>query len=259
MRPGDRHYKAYVGPPEQYDFMGATQLRLLCALGLRAHHHVLDLGCGSLRAGRLLIPYLDEGRYFGIEPNTWLVEDAIAQQIGRDLVSLKKPSFDDNSEFRADVFSQRFDFVVAQSIFSHAGAEIIRAAMRNVADVLTDDAFFLATFIEGSSDFDGDGWIYPECVEYTPSTIRGFARDRDLFVLRLPWYHPRQTWYLFTRRRARLPNGAQLRHLRGAVLFDPEFADSVEATGELSGALAWRLKQAVPARAKRGIRRLLGR
>jgi len=77
LKAGDNHYMAYVGPPTQYDFMGATQFRLLCTLDLRANHYLLDFGCGSLRAGRLFISYLDEGRYFGIEPNKWLIEDAI--------------------------------------------------------------------------------------------------------------------------------------------------------------------------------------
>ena len=44
LRPGDDHYTAFVGPPAQYDFMGATQFRLLTALGLRSHHRVLDFG-----------------------------------------------------------------------------------------------------------------------------------------------------------------------------------------------------------------------
>ncbi len=35
LRPGGAHYMAYVGPPRQYDYMGATQFRLLAALGLR--------------------------------------------------------------------------------------------------------------------------------------------------------------------------------------------------------------------------------
>lgn len=53
-----RTYRGYVGPEAQYDLMGATQFRLLCTLGLREHHTLLDFGCGSLRAGRLFIPYL---------------------------------------------------------------------------------------------------------------------------------------------------------------------------------------------------------
>ncbi len=66
LKPGDPHYRAYVGPPLEYDLVGASQFRLLTTLGLRAGHRCLDLGCGSLRAGRLLIPYLDPGNYFGI-------------------------------------------------------------------------------------------------------------------------------------------------------------------------------------------------
>jgi hypothetical protein len=58
LSPGSRHYTAFVGPPQQYDFMGATQFRLLTTLGLREHHRLLDL-----RAGRLLIPYLLPDRY----------------------------------------------------------------------------------------------------------------------------------------------------------------------------------------------------
>ncbi|MHC4422967.1 MAG: hypothetical protein ACYS1E_20600, partial [Planctomycetota bacterium] len=61
LRAGAEHYMAYVGPPDRYDLMGASQFRLLCTLGLRAPHRLLDFGCGSLRAGRLFIPYLNPG------------------------------------------------------------------------------------------------------------------------------------------------------------------------------------------------------
>ena len=73
--------------------MGATQFRLLCALGLRAQHHLLDFVCGSLRAGRFLIPYLDTGHYCGIEPNGWLIEDAIKSEIGADQIRIKQTPF----------------------------------------------------------------------------------------------------------------------------------------------------------------------
>ena len=59
LRPGDPQYRAYVGPPEDYDLIAAMVFNLLTTLGLRQHHSVLDIGCGSLRIGRLLIPYLN--------------------------------------------------------------------------------------------------------------------------------------------------------------------------------------------------------
>ena len=59
--PGDPHYRAFVGPPEDYDLVSAMSFGLLTALGLRQHHALLDIGCGSMRVGRLLIPYLNVG------------------------------------------------------------------------------------------------------------------------------------------------------------------------------------------------------
>ena len=114
--PSSRH-RAYVGPGERYDLMSATQFALLHALGLREHHKLLDFGCGSLRAGRLLIPYLGRGRYHGVEPNQWLVEAAIEHEIGRDLVALKSPHLHTRDDFRADRCGTDFDFILAQSIF----------------------------------------------------------------------------------------------------------------------------------------------
>ena len=69
LHPGDMHYRAYVGPPEQYDLMGATQFNLLCSLGLREWHRVLDfrlrgIACGSapdsLSETRLLLRHRPE-------------------------------------------------------------------------------------------------------------------------------------------------------------------------------------------------------
>src|SRR3989339_1846342 len=218
LKAGDNHYMAYVGPPTQYDFMGAIQFRLLCTLGLRSNHYLLDFWCGSLRAGRLFISYQDESRYFGIEPNKWLIEDAINNEVGKDLILLKKPQFDYNSKFVTDVFSQQFDFIIAQSIFSHAGSDFISIALRNFKESLKPNGLIAATFIERNSDFDGNGWIYPGIVSYRPSTIIRFAEEAGLYVIRIPWYHPRQTWYLLSKDRHRLPNNTMLRYLTGVVL-----------------------------------------
>ena len=80
---GDQNYKAYVGPLDRYDFMGATQFRLLSTLGLRSHHKLLDFGCGSLRAGKLFIPYLDASNYFGQDPNQSLIDEGIKKKLKR--------------------------------------------------------------------------------------------------------------------------------------------------------------------------------
>ena len=44
LKPGDSHYRAYVGPPEDYDLIAAMTFNLLTTLGLRQHHSLLDVG-----------------------------------------------------------------------------------------------------------------------------------------------------------------------------------------------------------------------
>jgi SAM-dependent methyltransferase len=232
LKIGDHHYQAYVGPPTQYDFMGATQFRLLCTLGLRANHRVLDFGCGSLRAGRLLISYLDRGCYHGIEPNRWLIDESVEKQIGRDVLKLKQPRFYHNENFDTSVFASEFDFIVAQSIFSHTGRDLVMTGLENFRRVLASDGIIAVTFNHGEEDCDGSGWYYPDQpgnrrVTYRPETILSFAREVDLHITAIPWYHPRQHWYLLAHDQMRLPSQDMMHHLTGAVLFDPAFNESL--------------------------------
>lgn len=230
LRPGDDHYLAYVGPPGQYDYMGATQFRLLTTLGLRETHRVLDLGCGSLRAGRLLIPYLLPDGYCGIEPNAWLVDEAIEHQLGRDIIRIKRPRFDANTGFRTDVFGVEFDFIVAQSIFSHATPGLIVAALQNMRDSLAPGGLVVCTFVEaaaGDSASFAEGWVYPGCVRYTAAEVAAMFARAGLVARGIPWFHPRQAWYLGALDAAQLPTDGELRELGGAVLRDLEFQNSI--------------------------------
>jgi SAM-dependent methyltransferase len=231
LRPGDEHYTAFVGPPAEYDLMGATQFALLVALGLRAHHRVLDFGCGSLRAGRLLIAYLDRGNYHGLEPNAWLIEDAIERQIGHDQVAIKWPHFYAHDDFRADRCGGDFDVILAQSIFSHAGADIVARALDGFRRALSPGGLALATFIHpgqsGVTLSGAAGWVYPECVAHAPAAIAALAAEAGMCGRALPWFHPRQTWYALARDPARLPGPAHDAVLRGAVLNVPEWRASL--------------------------------
>lgn len=257
MKAGDPHYTAYVGPPWQYDFMGATQFRLLCSLGLRAHHTLLDFGCGSLRAGRLFLPYLEPGNYFGIEPNPHLIDEGFAHELGEDLRRIKQPQFAYVEDFTVP-FDSEFDFIVAQSIFSHTGEDLIARALPNLRAALSPHGLLLATFVEGRSDHKGGDWVYPGVVTFRRKTIRRLIREAGLHGTRLPWYHPRQTWYLMARDPARLPGALQRRHLRGAVLYDPEFAESRSVLRRLETRARRLAGRILPRSVKNALKRMLG-
>ena len=198
LKPGDPHYRAYVGPPEDYDLIAAMTFNLLTTLGLRQHHSLLDVGCGSLRIGRLLIPYLNRGKYFGVEPNNWLVEAGIEHELGKGVVSIKRPTFffsaSPETVVRAKV---SFDFALAQSIFSHCGLDLIRGWLSAVSRSLTQSGALVATFLPDQEDSKLTGWVYPECVNYQPETLERAAAEVNLRFEILDWKHPRQTWALF--------------------------------------------------------------
>jgi len=144
LKPGDEHYRAYVGPPQDYDLVSAMAFNLLTCIGLRQHHRILDIGCGSLRVGRLLIPYLDPGNYIGVEPNKWLVEDGIANEIGRDMLKIKKPTFSFRTSLEEFHNPLNLDYALAQSIFSHCGMDLIKGWLTQVSFHLKDNGALIA-------------------------------------------------------------------------------------------------------------------
>jgi SAM-dependent methyltransferase len=195
LRPGDPHPRAYVGPPQDYDLIGGIQFALMLATGLRETHRVVDVGCGSLRAGRLLIPYLRPGHYCGLDPNRWLIEEGIRREIGRDQVRIKRPRFDYADDFSLQAFETTFDYALAHSIFSHAYADLTGQGLREIARGLADAGLLLATYVEGEVTEPGGGWLYPACVRYTWKDMQGLIEDSGLIARRLDWMHPRQVWF----------------------------------------------------------------
>lgn len=227
LQPGDPEYRAFVGPFEQYDVMGATQFALLFALGIRQHHRLLDVGCGSLRAGRLFIVYLDPDRYVGIEPNGWLIDEAVRNQLGEDILRIKRPHFVSTESFDISGLGT-FDFVVAQSIASHTGPRLVRRLLSAVHEAVGEQGLAAVTFIHaepsdqnvvhiGPSD-EVDDWLYPYCYSYEREAVEEFLGEADLCGYPIGWYHPRQTWWLLGRNPDALPPARFSEHLDGLTL-----------------------------------------
>jgi len=200
-KPGDQHYRAYVGPPDRYDLMGGLQLSLLLAAGLRETHLVVDVGCGSLRAGKLLIPYLRPQHYYGIDPNGWLIDEAIERELGQDLISLKSPIFSSSDDFDVSAFGVQFDFAIAQSVFSHTHPDLAEHGLRCIGEALAPEGVLFATYYPGEdSPAPGTGWAYPNNVRYSWDTLSGLIHDSGLVGFPINWPHPKQRWFVASRR-----------------------------------------------------------
>ncbi len=197
----ESNHRNFVGPEEKYDVMGAMQFSLLYLLGLRESDYLLDIGCGSLRAGKLFIPYLLPGHYFGIEPQEWLIEKAIQEELGgNDLIKTKQPKFSNDRNFTLSIFKQNFDFILAQSVFSHASPNQISQCLAESKKVMNADSIFAATFVQGDSNYDGDEWLYPGVAKYTLEFFTELVENQGLSCKQINFSHRLgQTWVTITK------------------------------------------------------------
>ncbi|MCZ7416243.1 MULTISPECIES: SAM-dependent methyltransferase [unclassified Streptomyces] len=202
---GDRQHRAWVGPPDYYDRLGALQFVVLLLLGMRENDTLLDLGCGSLRGGRFSLVYLGPGRYHGIDPARWSVEEGIAAELGHELVELKRPSFRYNPDFDARGFGRTFDYVMASGIFMHAAPGQVSQCFQQVAHVLAEDGVFVGAYLPGEKDSEEEGWTYPEIQRYRPATLAATAEEAGLRLTFVDAPHTLDhRWFVATR-----PDGAR--------------------------------------------------
>lgn len=229
-----QNHRAFVGPTENYDRSAALQFCLLTLSGLRSYHKVLDIGCGSLRLGKILIPFLENKNYYGIEPEKWLIESAVNEELGLNLIELKEPNFLYNENYNFEPFNTKFDFCIAQSIFSHTTLAQMEICIKSVALYIQSNGVFLATAYLGDSDYIGDKWVYPECISFKFSTIKKVANSANMNVARLNWPHPNgQIWMSFTSK-TNLWKPAQLDKLNRFLvekLHVREFIDGTRSCG----------------------------
>lgn len=222
LPPGADHYRAYVGPPQRFDFMSSTQFALLYSLGLREDDSVLDIGCGSLRLGRLLIPFLREGKYCGIDPNEWLISEGIKRELGEDSIRLKRPEFSYRSDFSANEFGRKFDFIIAQSIATHTGPDMLAQLLRGAASALASSGVFAFSYIRCEDEATiENGWHYPQCIEYSERRMIDRMAAFGLAARPVLWFHPGAVWMLAAHSEEHLPKLDELWKLVGQVVDRP--------------------------------------
>lgn len=141
------------GPKADFVRVGRLGFEVLLAEGLLPSSRVLDVGCGALRVGYWLMRFLDPGCYFGIEPQQDMLRLGLEQIVEDDVVGRAQARFSANDDFDFSVFGERFDFVLARSIWTHASKPQISAMLRSFADTSAAQAAFLASYYPAGSAF----------------------------------------------------------------------------------------------------------
>jgi SAM-dependent methyltransferase len=118
----------------KWDELGQLQLDFLKKEGLRPDHKFLDIGCGCLRAGVKIVPYLDNNNYYGIDRDKGLLD------VGHE-VELKKAGVKYRLR-RSNLYCSRLfkherlpvntiDMGICNSVMTHLPQNFIRICLEN--------------------------------------------------------------------------------------------------------------------------------
>jgi cyclopropane fatty-acyl-phospholipid synthase-like methyltransferase len=184
-----RKWRQRAGNPLMYDTMGATQFAILTLFfGLRERHKLLEIGAGSLRAGRFLIAYLDAGHYLGVEPDEESIRLGTEFELGLEMAERKKPRFMGRDDFAFHEFGQTFDYALSYSVFTHVPPPQVPIIFENAAKCFHNDSIMLATavFADGEERIvDPQKWTNRPINEYSVARLEDAARAAGLKLVRL--------------------------------------------------------------------------
>jgi SAM-dependent methyltransferase len=145
-------YKSWVGG--MWEEIGNLQKYFLISQGLTPDSKFLDIGCGCLRAGEKLIPFLNDNNYYGQDINSYLISIGIQKVIPQKNLHHKitKENFcvseDFSLSFSDDV---KFDMAISQSVFTHLPLNHLYMCLLNIKNYFKPKSKFFVTF-----------WIVPD-------------------------------------------------------------------------------------------------
>ncbi len=128
-----------------WEEMGRLQFDFLAQQGLKPDHKLLDIGCGCMRGGVHFVSYLNSSNYYGVDRDQALL-DAGRDELETQGLLWKAPVLEQVSDFTFDRLGAKFDFLLAQSVFTHLDLNSIMRCLVNVHRVMNPLGSFYATF-----------------------------------------------------------------------------------------------------------------
>lgn len=138
------NHRAIIGG--RWDETGIIQMRVLLAEGLRPKHRLLDIGCGPLRSGCRIVPYLNPGHYWGTDLSRDLILKGYADELTEgDRARLPKAQLVGDADFGFPGVPDHFDYLFCFAVFTHLPMNHLRRALLQIGRRFTRFEKFIFT------------------------------------------------------------------------------------------------------------------
>lgn len=193
----DGRHRDIVGG--RWEEIGRLQLALLRAHGMEPHHHLLDIGAGSLRLGCKAVPYLDPGKYWATDASRALMLRGRAVELP-DPDRLPEDHLVEDADFAFPDLPDHVDHLMAFGLFTHLPPGQTAQALARIAArwpgprVVLFTVFLAPEGQEGSPFRQPDGVVtHPDRPPWhmTESALHAMADAAGLTLARQPDRLPR--------------------------------------------------------------------
>lgn len=139
-------HRAYVGG--RWEELGRLQFEFLKSQGLLPEHLLVDVACGSLRAGIHLIPYLQPEHYWGVDKESGLIEAGLTQELSAEIRAARRPGFTISQTFNMPDLERPADVIWMHSLWTHLPPESIHLCLQQCLTIAGPETRVWATFFE---------------------------------------------------------------------------------------------------------------
>jgi cyclopropane fatty-acyl-phospholipid synthase-like methyltransferase len=140
---------------------------LLLKEGLKPSHKVVDYGCGSLRLGNQLIPYLSKGNYIGLDRTDFFFNIGI-KNFDDKLIKDKSPSLKVINESTIKKISElQIDYIISMAVLIHIPPKEVFYFFENIVKLMNSNTKAYIDFITANNKI----YRYAELTWYYPKSF----------------------------------------------------------------------------------------
>ncbi len=130
---------------------GKKQLDIMRSMGMGREHSLLDFGCGTLRAGRYFIDFLDDCCYTGIDVSPEAIRYANKMVRESSRLAYKSPRIIQNDPLNDEMIpltGEKFDFIVCLWVCYDMPEDIFRQFLHEAIDHMHKDSVFVFSYVK---------------------------------------------------------------------------------------------------------------